>query len=1209
MQHDNIRSITSTFNTSKYSVDLGVVQSFVVSGDITWADGSSLLANEVYSVVTANSAGWGTNVAESGPKWDENYTTVNSLSDTWNSTTDYVDLQKDLWNENYTTVNSLSDTWGEIYNISLSAVNWNDVYESSSEWVDILTVVQTNSSDWAEKTNVEEIESNFEKWNDTSTVVAAHSADWHMSDDWTAAYNTVASLSDHWDAGGDIVDVYTAVGTNSGNWNELVVDSANWDDVYNFVKSVSGLGFANVDVNGKLLTSQVPDLSITQTYTTANPASVATVCSTNDLQQGDVIVVTETNTTLIAIQNNPTGTYNATDSSYSGLTRLTLTDGLVQTVNSKTGPYVELYPTDIDDTYTDRKWVTTSQINIWDDTTNTTQTTSASWDQAYDWMLADSPTNNTAYNEQKFVNVTGDTITGDLHVQGGIEVTTLTVTGDAELTGTTDTNNLSVSGTTNLTGDVTIESPTINSGATVTGDVTVDGEMVIEEHLRVKGDLTVDGNAYLQADIDGTINIGDQQTDTVNIKADISSDLMPSADNSFDIGEPNNRWKHVFALSGQFDDLTFFNLGVDGVTQLTGKKATYSYEDITYPHPELGYKDVFNELTGEIEFVVDEEDGVFITETLTSVSATDPGVVIYGDAVGLSSDNIFPDVLLSGDMVITGALSGKEAVFDGLTARNFNAEYKSLTIRDGDLTVIDGNIIQAGGSFRVEGDISHVDDENTYIRFQEDQMTFRCHDINFIRLSEYPSLDDVVLIGDADVAVNLRVLATSDENAFTVDGDTSFIGIGTPTPETKLHVASGQVQLAAGNEGGALMIPAGDSSTRVNKTGSIRWNSEIKKYEGYMSHEQAWAPLGAGVNRFTDEDEDTFLSVDAEEWYNSDVISIYTAGCSALTIKPNQTVIFSGDIQFDRASVFDTSVGNSMPELAMIETDEYIFLNVNGKKRAIRLYDIPSSAMFEERYETFKHEDIVEIGGEACSTGEYGKPPMGTIDSLSRLVAAPGYAFPTTPNHGSNLYIYDVEDRPTVRILKNFTIAGTHQVSVGEIYIIYQINTDTEMVLFYTEDGTQIGNTKIPANGNVGQNNGWEVMRPQSDLQYTRVPHADDSDGDGLLDMIDPDDDNDGIPDFGDPDHPTNQGAVNTDGDAFMDPYDPDDDNDGVPDEQDIDPLVASDGIAQEGDYDGDDIKDEFDPDHGLSHGKWDLFQSPEWQDIDVNWEALDGSP
>ena len=125
MQHDNIRALTSTFNTSKYSVDLGVVQSFVVSGDITWADGSSLLANEVYSVVTSNSAGWGTNVAESGPKWDENYSTVNSLSDTWSSAAQGI-LK---WDQNYSTVNSLSDTWGEIYNVTLSAANWNDVYE------------------------------------------------------------------------------------------------------------------------------------------------------------------------------------------------------------------------------------------------------------------------------------------------------------------------------------------------------------------------------------------------------------------------------------------------------------------------------------------------------------------------------------------------------------------------------------------------------------------------------------------------------------------------------------------------------------------------------------------------------------------------------------------------------------------------------------------------------------------------------------------------------------------------------------------------------------------------------------------------------------------------------------------------------------------------------------------------------------------------
>merc|ERR1712002_1202136 len=53
-----------------------------------------------------------------------------------------------------------------------------------------------------------------------------------------------------------------------------------------------------------------------------------------------------------------------------------------------------------------------------------------------------------------------------------------------------------------------------------------------------------------------------------------------------------------------------------------------------------------------------------------------------------------------------------------------------------------------------------------------------------------------------------------------------------------------------------------------------------------------------------------------------------------------------------------------------------------------------------------------------------------------------------------------------------------------------------------------------------------------------------DFDGDGILDIIDPDDDNDGKPDDEDDDD---------DNDGIADEDDPDDDNDGVPDEDDND--------------------------------------------------------
>lgn len=1209
MQHNQPKAITTIFNTDKYSVNLGVVQSFSVSGDIMvdhdifWQGGSSLLSNEVYNIMSSTSADWNTttdSVNLSSVGWNEAYETIITQSDSWNDSVLAVSTSASLWNDAYDVLYSSINTWDSTEKLTLSAQDWNAMLDKTTTWDTITTIVQNNSADWSDNSNA----SNVQEWNDAAYAIATSADEWNNYPTWNDTTVTVQDTSASWSGGND---AYETLQQKESNWDDthtrVSTLSSDWNETYSYINELSGNGFAALDSQGKLLSSQVPDLSITETYVVATPGEISGLIQSNNLQRGDVVIASQTSTPYIVIDERITnfGSYDSNTEEIIGFSKLVL-DNVIRSVNDKVGPSIELYPADIDDSISPaRRWVSQDQIDQYEQTTNTLEL-STRWESAYNWMLEDSPTNNTGYNQTHFVNASGDSITGDLDVTGTLTTTdliadNLTLTNDTTVSGLTATSIL-ITDTSILSGhDVTITSPSIIGDASVTGNV------------HIMGDLRVDGNAYLSAGSGGVINVGDGDADQVKFHADVSSDIIPSATETYNLGSNEFKWNRVVARDGKFDNLVFEDLGVEGVATLAGKTLEYEYEEVTEPDPETGFRMEYNEETNEFERVVDPDGGT-ITTVLTSVTATPPGTLIMGEPIGFDNKEgaLYPDVMLDGDMLVTGAISGRQASFAALTARNFVTEYESLTIRESDMTIINGNIIQTGGNIRLESDIAHIDDENTYIRFQEDQMTFRCHDVNFIRLSEYPTLDDIVIIGDENNPVDLQVMSPNDSAALYVDSATGFVGVGTPSPSYKLEVVTGEVKMP---DDGALLIPAGRTSDRVNKPGSIRWNTELSMYEGYNSEQQAWAPLGTGVNRFTDADKDTYLSVDAVDYDDSDTIAIYTAGCSGLAVTPNQTVTFAGDIKFDRVSVFDTSVGQTHPNLAMIETDEYIFLMVNGKRRAIRLYDIPTAATFKERYETFSAEDIVEIGEYACSSGEYGRPPIGTIDNTLELVDAPGYVFPSIANSGP-LYVFDVEDRPIVRILKKFTISSTStEVQVGETYIIYQINLNTNQVLFYTEDGTQVGNTRLTAQGSQGQNNGWIVCVHTTDLQYTLVPHADDSDGDGLLDIIDPDDDNDGIPDYGDPDHPSNIGAVNTDGDAYMDPYDTDDDNDGILDEQDVDPLLRPDQTSNPlpGDYDGDHLKDEFDPDHGLSHGLWDQFNSPPWEEIEILWEVLDGQP
>lgn len=1108
MQDDQIKATTSNFNNEKYSISLGTVQSFVVDGAVVWTGGSTQHANDTHLIVSTTSATWDSaaSVIElNADQWTASELIVRSTSATWDSAAETLSTNLDHWSDSHLIVSTTSANWNQIDSIMLSASDWNGMVTSSVDWDDALSIVQSNSAAWAEKTNIDGIQMSIQDWTDSTTVVQQASSQWENTDNWNDTHTIVTNTSAQWNGGASALDM---LNTDSDNWqqtyNIVTGASADWDNTFTYVSTITSAEHARLDSNGKLMSDQVPDLSITQTYVTTSRSTVIDIVQSNNIQQGDVVIATDIGTPFIAIDPSVDGfgQWNDTTNNVTGFTRL-VADGMVRSVNSKIGPSLEIFPIDIDDTGSTRKWVTEDQIIKWDLTTSTITTDRTGWDEAYNWVQLEKDTNNTVYNAATFVNITGDMITGDLNITGDlsaadVELDSLDVKQHTNLTGDTNVFNLTATGVVEITGDdVTINSPTVTDHATFTDGVNIAGELI------VTGDYTAQSGSITNL----------QQ---VNFNSTISSDMSPDVNNTHDIGQSDNRWDNIYANSGNFNTLNFVDLSVTSTATLTGKTIEYEFTEVVEPDPETGFMDELDEATGLITRVVNPDGGT-ITTTLTSLTASDPGVIVAGEPLGFYDKQIFPDIEIQGDMTVTGALSGAQAAFGALTARSFVSEYETLTIRDSDLTVINGNIIQTGGTIRVENDIAHIDDENTYIRFQEDQMTFRCHDINFIRLSEAPALDDVVLIGDVDNPVDFQVLTFDNDNSFMVDGQTGNVGIGTTTPNYQLHVARGEVKMPDGNAGGALLLPSGDTSTRVDKTGSIRWNTDLNTYEGYIDNEQGWGPIGSGVNKFTDQDRDTYLDVDALEHDNSNTAAIFTAGCSGLAVTPNQKVIFAGDIQFDRTSVYNTEAAATYgEEYAPSESQEFIFLMVNGKRRAIRLWDIPDTATFTEPLETNANEAIVPIGPFSCASGYYGQDPMGIITSES-------------------------------------------------------------------------------------------VTPPR----YERVPHADDSDRDGLVDDIDPDDDDDGIPDYGDPDHPSNIGAVNTDGDEYMDPYDPDDDNDGVIDEQDVSPLLTPGETTNPlpGDYDGDHLKDEFDPDHGLSHGVWDRFQSPQWEEIDVYWEALDGQP
>ncbi len=90
------------------------------------------------------------------------------------------------------------------------------------------------------------------------------------------------------------------------------------------------------------------------------------------------------------------------------------------------------------------------------------------------------------------------------------------------------------------------------------------GIVDIYSNTTVNGNLTVTGNVGVTGNvvIGGNITIGDALTDNITINAAIKSDLVPQADNTYDLGSSTFAWRNVYAQNFFTDMLSLTSLDI-----------------------------------------------------------------------------------------------------------------------------------------------------------------------------------------------------------------------------------------------------------------------------------------------------------------------------------------------------------------------------------------------------------------------------------------------------------------------------------------------------------------------------------------------------------------------------------------------------------------------------------------------------------------------
>ena len=113
-----------------------------------------------------------------------------------------------------------------------------------------------------------------------------------------------------------------------------------------------------------------------------------------------------------------------------------------------------------------------------------------------------------------------------------------TIVGNRVLVGDLEINNTFLENT-NTNSDLFIR-------ANGTGTVNIVGNTQINGNLHATGNITADGN----------ITIGDDDTDSIFLNADIASDIMPDIDDTYDIGSQTKRWATAYFANVTTNKLT-----------------------------------------------------------------------------------------------------------------------------------------------------------------------------------------------------------------------------------------------------------------------------------------------------------------------------------------------------------------------------------------------------------------------------------------------------------------------------------------------------------------------------------------------------------------------------------------------------------------------------------------------------------------------------